>query len=272
MDRELTNPEKSPYLFFFHNGITALCRSLSISNGVLSVQGLAVVNGCQSLSTIYATSGKIAQKQGTQGAVLFRFYEIPNVELGDAISVNTNSQSAVKPRDLRSNDKSMRQIKLRYESEIERAYFITKRGEERPSDKDPNRCIDSPDYPKLVISWLCQRPNAASNEKRLFDDYYKKLFSPQLDSKSMLALKLWLVEIDKHWESLAINEAVKAVKGAARCLRQSGAGLRPGLYGPTEVGPFHFIFDSVAHEGGSIPQGLKPCFVVALLRPEETQG
>jgi hypothetical protein len=212
----LTNPQKSPYLFFFHNGITALCRSFDISNDVLLLKGLAVVNGCQSLSTIYATSGKIAQKQGTQGALLFRFYEIPEIELGDSISVNTNSQSAVKPRDLRSNDKAMRQIKQRYESEVDHAYFITKRGEDRPSDKDPNRCIDSPDYAKMVISWLCQRPNSASNEKRLFDEYYKKLFSPQLDSQSMLALKLWLVEIDKSWEALAINEAVKAVKGAAR--------------------------------------------------------
>jgi len=209
----LTNPQKSPYLFFFHNGITALCRSFKISNDVLSVQGLAVVNGCQSLSTIYSTSGKIAQKQGTQGALLFRFYEIPEIDFGDAISVNTNSQSAVKPRDLRSNDKAMRQLKQRYESEIDRAYFITKRGEERPPDRDPARCIDSPDYAKLVISWLCQRPNSASNEKRLFDDYYKKLFSPQLDSQSILALKLWLVEIDKNWEALTINEAVK---GAAR--------------------------------------------------------
>lgn len=212
----LTNPEKSPYIFFFHNGITALCRSLNVADDTLSVQGLAVVNGCQSLSTIYATSGKIAQKQGAQGAVLFRFYEIPDLELGDTISVNTNSQSAVKPRDLRSNDKTMRQIKQRYESEIDRAYFITKRGEDRPPDKDPARCIDSPEYAKMVVSWLCQRPNLASNEKRLFDDYYKKLFTPQLNSQSMLALKLWLVEIDKNWELLAINEAVKAVKGAAR--------------------------------------------------------
>ena len=82
----------------------------------------------------------------------------------------------MKPRDLRSNDKAMRQIKQRYESEVDHAYFITKRGEDRPSDKDPNRCIDSPDYAKMVILWLCQRLNSASNEKRLFDEYYKKLF------------------------------------------------------------------------------------------------
>jgi len=32
----------------------------------------------------------------------------------------------------------------------------------------------------------------------------------------MLALRLWLAEIDKHWPQLDINEAIKAVKGAAR--------------------------------------------------------
>ena len=69
----------------------------------------------------------------------------------------------------------------------------------------------------VVISCiLVSDPTQPQNEKRLFDEYYKKLFSPQLDSQSMRALKLWLVEIDKNWESLAINEAVKAVKGVAR--------------------------------------------------------
>ena len=39
-------------------------------------------------------------------------------DLGEAISINTNSQSAVKPRDLRSNDKYMREIKLRYATQV----------------------------------------------------------------------------------------------------------------------------------------------------------
>ena len=175
-----------------------------------------MVNGCQSLSTIYATGGKVAEKGGGQSSVLFRFYEIPQYDLGEAISINTNSQSAVKPRDLRSNDKHMRGIKKRYESGVAGAYFMTKRGEERPADKDQAKCIDSPDYAKMVVAWQCQRPSIATNEKRLFDELYKTLFHPELDSQSMLALRLWLNAIDKHWPQLDINEAVKAVKGAAR--------------------------------------------------------
>jgi hypothetical protein len=214
----LVHPEKAKYFFFFHNGITALCRSFSFSDDMrrLSVRGLSVVNGCQSLSTVYATGGKIAERDGGQGSVLFRFYEIPQHDLGEAITINTNSQSAVKPRDLRSNDKHMRGIKKRYESGVPGGCFMTKRGEERPADKDQAKCIDSPDYAKMIAAWQCQRPNIATNEKRLFDELYKTLFHPELDAQSMLALRLWLSEIDRHWDHLDLNQAVKAVKGAAR--------------------------------------------------------
>src|SRR5262249_8849578 len=151
-----------------------------------------------------------------QGSVLFRFYEIPQYDLSEAISINTNSQSAVKPRDLRSNDKYMRAIQTRYESQVPDGQFLTKRGDERRPDKDPTKCIDSPDYARMVISWYCQRPNLAPNEKRLFDEFYKTLFQPELDAQSILALRLWMVEIDKNWAQLDLNEAIKAVKSAAR--------------------------------------------------------
>jgi hypothetical protein len=214
----LVNPERAPYFFFFHNGITALCRRFSFSGDGrrLQVHGLSVVNGCQSLSTIYSTSAKVTEKGASGGSVLFRFYEIAQYDLGEKISINTNSQSAVKPRDLRSNDKYMRAIKKRYEFAVPGAYFTTKRGEERPADKDPSRCVDSTDYARMVISWQCQRPNLASNEKRLFDEYYKTLFQPELDAESILALRLWLGEIDRWWNQLDLNDAIKAVRGAAR--------------------------------------------------------
>jgi hypothetical protein len=110
----------------------------------------------------------------------------------------------------------MRAIKKRYEDGVPGAHFITKRGEERPADKDADKCVDSTDYARMAVSWQCQRPNLASNEKKLFDEHYKTLFHPELDAQSVLALRLWLGAIDKHWPQLDINEAVKAVKGAAR--------------------------------------------------------
>jgi hypothetical protein len=220
----LSSPEKAPYFFFYHNGITALAKSFKLSEdrASLEVSDLSVVNGCQSLSTIYSTSAAIAGKKKGQaqpspsGSVLLRIYEIPQRDLSEQISVFTNSQSAVKPRDLRSNDKYMRAVKKRYESVIPGSYFITKRGEERPADKEAAKTLDAPDYARMVVAWMCQRPNLAHNEKKLFDELYKMIFHPELDAASILALRSWLLAIDQHWDTLDINEAVKATRGSAR--------------------------------------------------------
>lgn len=215
MRSTLADPVKAPYFFFFHNGITALCNKFALSpdNLKMTVYNLSVVNGCQSLSTIYSTSGKAAHNGGS---VLFRFYEIPQADLSEAISINTNSQSPVKPRDLRSNDKAMIRVKKRYEKEVPGGFFVAKRGDPMPADKEQAKSVDAPDYARMVISWLCQRPNLASNEKRLFDELYKKIFQQELAPQSLLAMRLWLNEIDKHWAQLDLNDAIKAVKGAAR--------------------------------------------------------
>ena len=96
MRNSIVSPEKRPYFFFFHNGITALCSKATLSEDKkkLTLQNIAVVNGCQSLSTIFSTSGKVASNaENKGGSVLFRFYEIPQFDLGEAISINTKTKS-----------------------------------------------------------------------------------------------------------------------------------------------------------------------------------
>jgi hypothetical protein len=124
--------------FFYHNGITVICDEVRVSadRKMLSVRGLSVVNGCQSLSTIYNVSERVRSDDAKDATVLFRFYEIPDRNLADRISINTNSQSAVKARDLRSNDRIVVALKRSYEYRFSDGYLITKRGEERPADKD----------------------------------------------------------------------------------------------------------------------------------------
>lgn len=136
--RTTINGERVRDFFFYHNGVTAICDSAKYdqAKGSLSLRGLSVVNGCQSLSTIYAASERVRSPEAKDAYVLFRFYEIPDRALADRISINTNSQSAVKPRDLRSNDKVMVGLKRAFETRYPDGFFMTKRGEDRPADKD----------------------------------------------------------------------------------------------------------------------------------------
>ncbi len=206
------NSDRVKDFFFYHNGITAICDELRLGGDrkTLSVKGLSVVNGCQSLSTIYTVSERVRTEAAADGSVLFRLYEIPDRTLADRISINTNSQSAVKPRDLRSNDKVMVGLKRAFEARFPDGYFSSKRGEERPADRDAKKTVDAAVLAKMLMAWHCQRPNISYNEKKLFDEYYKTLFHTGYDPGSMLALQTWLNAIEEAWQNLPMNEVLKA--------------------------------------------------------------
>ena len=210
--RQTLNTEKIKDFFFYHNGVTALCDQLDYDEklGEIKVKGLSVVNGCQSLSTIYTASERVRSEQASDACVLFRLYEIPERTLADRISVNTNSQTAVKPRDLRSNERVMVGLKRAYETRYSSGFFITQRGTVRPADKDENFTVDAAVLAKMIMAWHCQRPNIAHNEKKLFDEYYKTIFRTGYDPGSILALQTWLNAIDKAWDNLNLDDQLRA--------------------------------------------------------------
>lgn len=189
--------DKHKDFFFFHNGITAICNQMQLNGNILDLRGLNVVNGCQSLNTILNCSETVRKLDDT--FVLFRFYEIPQIERADRITINTNSQSAVKARDLRSNDKRVINLKHAYEQKYPNGYFITKRGEEPLAEKDKNYVIDLSDLGKYLISWHSQRPNIAYGETKIFDKYFEILFKRDYKPENIYALNVWMKEVMKSW-------------------------------------------------------------------------
>ena len=187
--------ERHADFFFYHNGITALCKKFTINEErtKLYLEDLSVVNGCQSLTAIYSASQRIRSLADNGAYILFRFYEIPQRDLADRISIFTNSQSAVKPRDLRSNDRIMLAIKKAYESVYTDGLFLAQRGGHTPGNKDVEKIIDCADFAKAIMAWHCQRPNIAYNEKKLFDEYYKTIFHADYNPASIFAIKKWML-------------------------------------------------------------------------------
>lgn len=210
--RATINGERVRDFFYYHNGVTAICDSAVYDpeKGILDVRGLSVVNGCQSLSTIYSVSERVRAPEAKDAFILFRFYEIPDRALAERISINTNSQSAVKPRDLRSNDKVMVGLCRAFEARYPDGQFITKRGDQRKADKDAKKTVDAAVLARMLMAWHCQRPNISYNEKKLFDEYYKTLFRTGYDPASILALQTWLNAIDEAWPNVAMNDVLKA--------------------------------------------------------------
>ncbi|MCK9211046.1 MAG: AIPR family protein [Ignavibacteriaceae bacterium] len=208
--------DKHRDFFFFHNGITAICNKLEFSDHKLTLRGLSVVNGCQSLNTILSCSEQVKKLDDT--SVLFRFYEIPQRERADRISINTNSQSAVKPRDLRSNDKRVLNLKKLFEQKYPSGYFITKRGESAQADKNKSFVLDLSDLGKYLIAWHSQRPNISYSETKIFDKYFEQLFKREYKPENAQALNKWMQAIQKAWTKenpLNLNETLLAMKAYA---------------------------------------------------------
>ncbi|MDD5790435.1 MAG: AIPR family protein [Spirochaetia bacterium] len=212
------NPED---FFFYHNGITAVCSTFSIENETLDIKGLNVVNGCQSLTSIANCSESIKQKG--KGYILFRFYEIGDdnegAAKGDKISTFTNSQSAVKARDLRSNDKVVLAIQKSYNQRYPDGFFLTKRGEVAPKDKtNKNHIITLTDLGKWIVAWHSQRPTISYSETKLFDKYFTQLFRKDYDPEDIQALKEMYDAVMTKWTKenpLDLNDSLLAMKAYA---------------------------------------------------------
>jgi hypothetical protein len=178
------------------------------------VKELNVVNGCQSLSTIFSCSESV--RKADDAYVMFRFYEIGNPERADNISTSTNSQSAVKARDLRSNDKYVLAMKKAYEQAYPDGYFITKRGETAdPIKYNTAHVVDLTILGKLMIAWHSQRPTMAYSESRIFDKYFDQLFHREYNSEKVQALYELFDAVYRKWgkdNPLGLNEALLVLK------------------------------------------------------------
>lgn len=209
--------DKRSDFFFFHNGVTALCNKLQLDGDTLTLRGLSVVNGCQSLNTILSCSETV--KKHDDAFILFRFYEIPQRDRADKISIYTNSQSAVKARDLRSNDKRVLAIKKAYELRYPNGAFICKRGENAAPEKNASMVVDLSSFAKNLIAWHSQRPNLSYGETKIFDKYFETLFkNKDYAPENVLALTTWMNAVMETWVNsnpLGLNETLLAMKAYA---------------------------------------------------------
>jgi hypothetical protein len=155
----------------FHNGITALAEKISVEEGAVTVENFLVVNGAQSLKQFQARDRKIS----TDLKVLTRIIEIGgNTDLAKEISINSNNQNGIKPRDLRSNDA----VQVRLQAEFDKlAYdgysFDVKRGEE-----GTGATIISNEYAgKLLLAFDLSEPWSCHQSYKLFDEKYADIFA-----------------------------------------------------------------------------------------------
>lgn len=167
----------------FHNGITLLAEKVEQGSETLRVNNYVVVNGAQSLSSLYRSRSHLTSDL----RILLRVVEVgSDRELARRITTVSNNQNAIKPRDQRSNHS----VQLRLKSEIfadygDTHYYVIKRGE--PPQNGIK--IENDEAGRWLLAFDVQEPWSTHQIYKIFDDDYAKIFArQQVDSHRIVFL------------------------------------------------------------------------------------
>ena len=125
--------EKEPErLWHYNNGISAVCRQFDYNRetGMLKIDNLKVVNGCQTVTTIGTMKSDINPSAG----VVLRLSETSDVAFSEKISAYTNDQNSIKMPDLQSNHPYLVNLEKRF-AKYDKFFFERKKGQLESSDK-----------------------------------------------------------------------------------------------------------------------------------------
>lgn len=168
----------------FNNGITMICESFELGEGNLDIENYAVVNGCQTVLTLYENRGHLSDsvrvlvrvtKTGTDEALIKR------------ITYYNNNQNAINPRDLKSNDKAQEDIQKQFFDYFDgKILYNIKRGE---SQQGYDVVIPNDFAAQLIASFVLKESYTAHQKTKLFTDNYQRIFSRHISP--LLICLLW---------------------------------------------------------------------------------
>lgn len=180
----ISQPEEHALFPAYHNGLTLLSRRVKVYDGEMQLDGVSVVNGCQSLMALYNNRQSI-----TPGLnVLVKIIELgDSLDLVDQITYRTNNQNPVNARDLRSTDPIQRdlqaQVRESYGSEL--GYII--RNGEKPTTPE---VIDNSTAAQLAMAVYVGEPWNAVRKVKLFDEEYHRIFNRTFNGHKLYLLHI----------------------------------------------------------------------------------
>lgn len=176
----------------FHNGMTLLTRRIIDSaDDSVTFDGVAVVNGCQSLVTLFDNATSLTDEL----KVLVKIVEVGDSEaIADLITYRSNNQNPVTMRDQRSSDSAMRDLKHGVAEIFDNEFaLVTRLGESAGARVELDNALAA----QLIMAAYLSEPWAAVRKVRLFDQDYRRIFN-----RHVTPWRLYLLHL--------IDEAVSA--------------------------------------------------------------
>jgi len=163
----------------YHNGLTLLTEKLEVirRSHKLKLNGVAVVNGCQSLLALNSHASDLSDDL----AVMVKIVEVGvGSGLESKITYRANNQNPVNMRDQRSTDKAQIDLQRQVQNAYGKSFFYgIRQGEEIPAKA---QVLDNRDAAQLIMAMWLEDPAAAVRRVRLFDKDYHRIFSRAVDA------------------------------------------------------------------------------------------
>ena len=175
-DIALTIEDRTKHLFFpmYHNGVTLICRRVDFPNDeLLEVCDYVVVNGAQSLSVLYRAREQISDDL----RLVVKIVEIVEDDsLAREITLSSNNQNAIKPRDLRSTNLLQTRLQAEFEAiDFEGFRYQIKRGEEEEGIP-----ISNEEAGRLLLAFDVGEPWSCHQIYKVFDEKYSEIFGRRI--------------------------------------------------------------------------------------------
>lgn len=170
ISQSIADQSKHKLFPLFHNGITVVAEKVTANTDSVEVENYFVVNGCQSLNSLYKNSHNLTDEL----RVLTKFIQAPPASpLAEMITRFSNNQNGVKARDFKSNN----QIQIRLQNEFKSIYgasffYEIKRGE----DSQGIDVISNELAGQYLMAFDLKTPWTTHRKYQVFEDKHSDLF------------------------------------------------------------------------------------------------
>jgi hypothetical protein len=179
----ISNQSEHKNFVLYHNGLTILAEKAEQSDDSLTVDGYTVVNGCQSLTTLYQNRAKLSNEL----RVIARVIKLPpQSALAAKITRHSNNQNSISARDLQANSNIQRRLQSEFASKFkDKFYYEIKRGEVSGSEI----VITNEEAARMLLAFDLQQPWACHQSYRLFDELHSDIFGrPEVNATRIVIL------------------------------------------------------------------------------------
>lgn len=178
--------------WYLNNGVTIVCEGLEYqpksANPKAHMTNPQIVNGGQTSHALFE-AGRADAARISDVRILVRIIETVDRELTNRIAEATNSQTPIRSRDIRSNDK----IQVQLENALRPlGYFYERKNDQHITEATEKR-IDAVKLGQVILAFVLREPDRAKTaSNKIFGEYYEWVFNENILSAENV-LSIWRI-------------------------------------------------------------------------------